>query len=300
MSLSVGAVNNLNQNANAVSFGQRKANKAKNAMVGTLIALSPMAMNSCDKDEWLSAKAVAVAVAENNNNNCDSTKHHGCGCDCHGYYIKPDTIVKHDSIPYPVIVPGDTVYIKDDYKSPVIDTLNVILDDVGVDKNRGYVPLRVTVIDEMDNKYRRNLFDGRSSGIDQVVYRSTRTPFNDALGRYIVGSADDDREAYFLSLTQDGRLYATHMVPKAGTEGKDSLALNDYMMGPDNFVFDRDRAAKLVRKFSEARGQAGLEYAGTYEKGDLPKSIMITNPYGTQWRYTDVNVISGDPYKSEQ
>ena len=301
MSLSVGAIKNYSettniqapskravsapqQNDSAVSFGNGMK-KARNYVLATVMGVPVVcgALSSCDKDGWLaSAKAEATVTAK------DSC----CCCNNHGYYI-PDTIIKHDSI----FLPGDSVYIKDNYASPVIDTLNAILDEVGVDRGKGYVPLRISFVDEQESKLRKNIFDGKSSGIDQVFYKGTKTPWDDDMGRYVVGTPNDEHEMYLLSLTEDGKLSVMKMVPKLGATNFDKI--DNFMLAPTGYVFDRDRAAQLVRRFDVARDQVGREYAASYEKGDLPKSIMITNPYDTKWRYTDINVVSGDPYYGE-
>ncbi len=315
MSLSVGAIKSYSgttnvqtpskravaapqQNDSAVSFGNNGLRRARNWTLATImgVPVAVCSLSSCDKDGWLaSAKAEAYVTGK------DSC----CCCNNHGYYI-PDTIIKRDTTFLPgdtiekrdtIFIPGDSVYIKDNYGSPVIDTLNAILDDLDIDRGKGYVPLRISFIDEQNSKFRKNVFDGKASGIDQVIYKATNTPWDEDMGRYIVGTPADEHEMYMLSLTEDGKLYVTKLIPKNGATNYDKI--DNFMMAPTNFVFDRDRAAKLIRKFDVARDQVGRQYGGTYEKGDLPKSIMITNPYDTKWRYTDINVVSGDPYYGE-
>ena len=273
-------------NDSAVSFGNDGLRRARNWTLATImgVPVAVCSLSSCDKDGWLaSAKAEATVIGDTSCCCCDRN---------HGYYI-PDTVLKHDTI----YIPGDSVYIKDNYGSPVIDTLNAILDDVDIDRGKGYVPLRISFIDEQNSKFRKNVFDGKASGIDQVIYKATNTPWDEDMGRYIVGTPADEHEMYMLSLTEDGKLSVMKLIPKNGATNFDKI--DNFMMAPTSFVFDRDRAAKLVRKFDVARDQVGRQYAGTYEKGDLPKSIMITNPYDTKWRYTDVNVVSGDPFYGE-
>lgn len=301
MSLSVGAINkgfhtaqvnslksNNNENNSvknsqeAVSFGQKKHNAMKYILIGGMaFPVATTTLTSCDKD-WLNhAEAYAYAYAEGNDS-----------CKCHPYVINDkDTLWLHDSIPQIVTV-HDTVEVKDKYHSPVIDTLNVIIDDLGGDPDRKYIPLRVSFIDEMDTKYRRFKFDGRSSAVDKVFYDATKSPWDDSQFKFIVDSPLDEKEKYMLSLTDDGKLYAMKFIPKAGVINPKGM--DDYMFASESFVFDRDRANKLIRKFNVARDQAGREYAGTMEKDAKPHAIMITNPYDAKWRWTNIDIKSAD------
>ena len=35
-------------------------------------------------------------------------------------------------------------------------------------------------------------------------------------------------------------------------------------------------------------------FDGTIQKGDVPNSLLITNPYDTSWRWTNIDVKSAD------
>ena len=292
------------QPQNAINFGEKRRSGMK-ALVPIAFALPISgALAGC----YAEAEAWAYAEAKDSAKNC---------CHCHCYPLPKDTVWMHDSVPYvvverdtvndtiikrdtlwqhdsiPVIINHyDTAYIKDKYESPVIDTLNKIIDDLGGDPERKYIPLRVSFIDEMDTKYRRFLFDGRSSSRDQVVYDSKKSPWSDDEATFIIDTPLDEKEKYILSLTGDGKLFAMKMVPKLGVTNPQGL--DDYMMAPTNYVFDRDQAAKLIKKFNVARDQVGREYAGSLAKDAKPKSIMITNPYDAKWRCTNVDVITAD------
>ena len=224
--------------------------------------------------------------------------------------IPGDTTFIHDTIPgEPIIIPGpvvhdtipgepqiiehwDTLKIKPNFKSPVIDTLNMILHDLGNDTTGGYIPLKISFIDEMDTKYKKALFDGQASAPDNIFYNAKHSPWSDAEGKFIIGTPLDESVKYMLSLTGDGKLFVMKMIPKTGVTAPKGL--DDYMYSFENYVFDRDQASKLIKKFNVARDQVGREYAGTLEKADQPKTIMLTNPYDTKWRWTNINVTRGD------
>lgn len=209
-------------------------------------------------------------------------------------YIPGDTTFIHDTIPgEPQIIDHwDTLKIKPNFKSPVIDTLNMILHDLGNDTTGGYIPLKISFIDEMDTKYKKALFDGQASAPNNIFYNAKHSPWSDAEGKFIIGTPLDESVKYMLSLTGDGKLFVMKMIPKTGVTAPKGL--DDYMYAFENYVFDRDQASKLIKKFNVARDQVGREYAGTLEKTDQPKTIMLTNPYDTKWRWTNINVTRGD------
>ena len=303
MSLSVGAINkgfhtaqvnslksnnnannnSVNNNQEAISFGEKKHNGMKYLLIGGMaFPVATTTLTSCDKDWFNHAEAWAVAIAPEVKDSCK----------CHPYIINDkDTIWLHDTIPQIVNV-HDTIEVKEKYHSPVIDTLNVLINDLGGDPNRGYIPLRVSFIDEMDTKYRRFKFDGKSSAVDQVFYDATKSPWDDSQFQFVIDTPLDEKEKYMLSLTDDGKLYAMKMIPKLGVTNPKTL--DDYMMAPESYVFERDAANKLIRKFNVARDQVGREYAGTMAKDAKPKSIMITNPYDANWRWTNIDIKAAD------
>ena len=279
--------NSYNENYNNVSNNQMR-NAAK-ALFGLYMlgvaAGATSAFSSC-------AKAEAWAEADDSLLKAILDRKDSCCCCCPTQVIHDkDTLWLHDSIPQ-IIEHHDTIRIKPDFKSPVIDTLNMILHDLGNDTTGGYIPLKVSFVDEMDTKYKDHIFDGQSSAPNNVFYDAKHSPWSDEECKFIIGTPLDEPVKYMLNLTGDGKLYVTKMIPKNGVTNPKGL--DDYMYAFDSYVFDRDQAEKLVRKFNVAREQVGREYAGTLEKTALPKTIMLTNPYGTEWRWTNFNVVRGD------
>ena len=244
-----------------------------------LIGLAPAVaagLQSCDKDAYAYAEAHATAI---------------CDC-CHPHIIHGgDTVYVHDSIP--VYIPQhDTVYIKENYESPVIDTLKAILHDYDIDLGDGYVPVSVSFVDEMDTRYRKQLFDGQSSSRDVVFYDAKRYPWDDIQGQFVIDDNLADREKYMLSLTNNGELYISRLVPKAGVYSPQSLS--DYRLTDKAYKLTRSNLPYVMNKLVENNQDGVFVPDGTIEKGDMPQSLMLTNPYGTNWRWTNFNVQSMD------
>ena len=305
MTLSVNAIRNyspMNYSRNNLktkealkaqpAFEGRRSNAMRNAAMiligGTMFPFVLSTFTSCDKDDWFNhSEAWAYAEA---NCNC----HHINGRDTLYFPVyrdgKTDTITQ-------VVEVHDTVTIKPDFKSPVIDTINVILNDLDIDKGNGYIPLKLSFIDEMDTGYKKYLFDGEMSSPGLIIYKGTVSPFDDNSGQFIIGTPQDKNEIYQASLTRDGKLYLQKMVARDGIN--DPKTLSDYRSTNQALVLSREQGSKLIRRFAEYADKSGREDLGTMEKGELPKTIKITNPYGTTWRYTNVDVVSGDPTHGE-
>jgi hypothetical protein len=278
--------NNQSNYGNNVSNNQmRNAAKALVAlMIGSAALGSTASLTSC-------AEAEADAYVNDSLLQALLNKKDSCCCCCPTQVVHDkDTLYLPGDTQY--VDRTDTFYIKENFKSPVIDTLNAILHDLGNDTTGGYIPLRVSFIDEMDTKYKDHIFDGQSSAPNNVFYNGTNYPWSDEKTMFLIEPQYGEKVKYMLNLTGDGKLYVSKMIPKNGVPNPKSL--EDYMFAFDSYVFDRDQAAKLIRKFNVAREQVGREDAGTLEKAALPKTIMLTNPYGTEWRWTNFNVVRGD------
>ena len=253
------------------------SNGAKGLMAALLlIPGGSLLYTACNKDAYAYAEAHATAI---------------CDC-CHPHIIHGgDTVYVHDTIP--VYIPQhDTVYIKENYESPVIDTLKAILHDYDIDLGDGYVPVSVSFVDEMDTKYRKQLFDGQSSSRDVVFYDAKRYPWDDIQGQFVIDDNMADREKYMLSLTNNGELYISRLVPKTGIYNPQSLS--DYRLTDKAYKLTRTNLPYVMNKLVENNQDGVFVPDGTMEKGDMPQSIMLTNPYNTNWRWTNFNVQSMD------
>ena len=260
-----------------------KMSKATKGMAVALMMLPAVTtmMPSCGKDAYAYAEAHATAT-------CDS-------CGCPHVIHNNDTIWVHDSIP--VVIPQhDTIYIQENFESPVIDTLKSLLGDLGIDLGNGYVPVRMSYVDEMDTKFNKHLFDGRSSSKDLVIYDTKQYGWDDYNGTFNMDDYLADKSKIMLSLTRDGELYISKLVPKPGIDNPQSLS--DYRVTDLAHKVTRGNAHQL-NKYVEHNSDGVFVFDGTLEKGDMPQSIMLTNPYGTSWRWTNFDVESMDVPKKK-
>ncbi len=293
MTLSVSAIRNyspMNYSNNNLktkqaaqpSFGEseRKSNGLRNAAAGTVMAIVvPAALTSCDKDGFFN-KSESYAFAKA----VDSTK---CGC-----AVRPDTVYipvngGKDTITQ-IINNHDTVYLKKDFKSPVIDTINSILTTLGDDTSRGYIPIKISYIDEMDTKFKNNVIDGQSSSPNLIIYKGTASPFDDEQGRFVIGTSRDKHDLWQVSLTRDGRLYMMQMVPRDGIENPESLS--DYVYSNRVLTLNHDQANKLIELID---GSGNVVETIRPKEGEK-NTLEVTNPENTTWNWTNVNTQRAD------
>ena len=128
------------------AFEGRRSNAMRNAaMVLVGSTMFPLVFSSCDEHDWFN-HSEAWAYSKS--------------CNCHPINWNDTVYIpvpgKNDTITQ-IIEHHDTVWVKPDFKSPVIDTINVILNDLDIDKGNGYIPLKVSFIDEMDTGFKKYL-----------------------------------------------------------------------------------------------------------------------------------------------
>ena len=207
-----------------------------------------------------------------------------CCCDtCPQPSVVPgDTIYWHDTIP----IPGstDTIYIKPNYESPVIDTLNSILNNLGIVPGED-VPVLIKYIDELDTKYNKHLFNGQASSKDIVVYNTKKYGWDDYTGAFNMDEMLADKSMVMLTLAKDGNLYAQKWVAKPGVSNPQ--AISDYR--PTDVAYKLANAdAGNVIKWIEHNQDGNFVYDGVIEKGAIPNSVQLTNGYNTTWRWTNI------------
>ncbi len=217
--------------------------------------------------------------------NKEITYNINCCCDtCPQPSVVPgDTIYWHDTIP----VPGstDTVYITPDYESPVIDTTNSILNNLGITPGDG-VPVKLTYIDELNTKHVKMLFNNKSSSENVVVYDVYNHAWDDYNGTFIMDDNLAEKAKVRLTLASDDGLYVEYLVPK--TSNPQSIA--DYK--PINVAYKLMNAdAGNVMVWREDNQSGDFVYDGVVEKGATQNSVQIINGFNTSWRLTNIDGV---------
>ena len=168
-----------------------------------------------------------------------------------------DTITIHDTIQQ-IITKPDTVYIKKGFDSPVIDTLRHFFEENGIDPGDKRIPVKITWVDENNvPAYNKMLFDGKSSSYNEL---------------------------------SNGKLVMQRYIPR--NESRKPTSRGDWMYA-NSAVYDIKSGKKIVDRYT-VENNGNMKYAGSFRPGDKPNTIFVTNPYGTDWRYTNVKVTSED------
>lgn len=259
-------------------------NAAKAAVVGMfMVPMGAPLMTSCDTESYAEAWADAEANAKDS-----------CGCN---YVNGKDTIIfvipgkdsiVHDTITQ-IIENRDTVYIKKCFDSPVIDALRDFFEATDIDLGDERIPLTISWIDEQNVPARpKQVFDGRSSSYDELNYTVQRTPWNDETGSFVIGQGDTYENIRY-SLTSDGKLMMSRYVPRNPYVKPQSRGEWIYS---NSAVYDINTGDKIVNRYT-VNDDGSEEYAGSFQPGELDNTIKVTNPYGTDWRYSNVKVVTG-------
>lgn len=265
-------------NNNVSNRGMRNA--AKSMILGLiLLPAGSSVLSSCDSDA--EAEAYAYADAQATAAASDSL----C-CQCTN---GKDTITVHDTITQ-IIEHNDTVWIQKGYDSPVIDALRDFFEANDIPLGDERIPLKITWVDEQNvPAYYNQVFDGESSSYNEMNYEVEKTPWDDETGSFIIGY-NDTYENFRYSLTSDGKLMISRYLPRDSSEKP--AAIGDWLYS-SSAVYDIDKDGKCVYRYN-VDDDGNRVYNGTFQPGETENTILVTNPYGTEWRYTNVKVVTGD------
>lgn len=207
---------------------------------------------------------------------------------------KNDTIFKTDTIMYPVIIPGDTVFIPKKYSSEVFDIMKEMMKEVGIDtEGQGDLITRMIAKDEW-NEGSLNVYDlkGKKSSEQKPAYDRTTYGWDDNEEQIVIGKNMTYGELD-VSKSQNGGLYLEHKVPRGNASIKPSTA--------DGYRLDKETTltkgnGMLYRK-DITNGEVDK---GTIRRGDKPQSVFFHEPLGEFpeneliWRWSDIVVKLGE------
>lgn len=302
-------VNVINSNLSNVSFGQKHNKKSapnanefneektyneapisnnamtratKNMLIGLMMLPTASAgLQSCDAEAWAEANAVAK----------DTCCHH-----CNGQHFpitEPDTVVR-DSIIY-IFKDPDSVYIKKNFDSPVIDTLRHFFEENDIPLGDKRIPVKITWIDELstDNRvqmFEKMLFNGYESSKKELVYDQKSYPWSDQEGAFLIDPKYAAPSKIKYSLTSDGKLLMMRYIPRNSSANLEDA---DSWVFANAAIYNLNESPETVVRYKR-NDDNSITYIGTFRPGDQPNSILVKNEYGTDWRYSNVKVVCED------
>ena len=99
--------------------------------------------------------------------------------------IYRDSII-HDTIDR-VITKVDTLFMKEEYDSPVAPIIKKFYKTLNIDPGDGRIPVKMVWTDEKDGSFNKSVFDGKSSSVNQMTFNITKTPFDEDQGGVVLG-----------------------------------------------------------------------------------------------------------------
>jgi len=220
------------------------------------------------------------------------------------YQTKTDTVyeTKTDTIQ----LPGETIYINEEFESDVPEKIKEMFNDLGIDTTGvGKFVYGIDFQDMKNNKIHSTMWDGGRTSRDGDIYRMNE----------VKTGWDHEAEAYVFGKNES---FATHDVYNNSNGNLSDMSysplkpidVKNNNNKPNWFVFNpgqqtaepgnwEPQAVRTFTKISDGKWQSSDGF--TYEKGDKPNSIKKTNQYGSEWLLENVSIygsnVAKDPKK---
>lgn len=232
---------------------------------------------------------------------------------------KTDTVIVHDTVPGtdsikhdtifvelpPKIVhdtlylAGDTVYLKDEWTSPVPPKQEEIYEDLGITPNgNGKFFISETYYDQKNNQLVQRRLHGQGSSRDGkiLVYNVVKTKWDDAAEGVVLGK-NETFEKHLVYLSEDGLdLGVKVMQPKVDIKVSNNDKKSNWQVFSTGTLSTPDAWEDQESFFMQNKGGViDLTNGFKLNRGKKDQSVTLTNPYNSEWELTDWNVIKGDP-----
>ena len=207
--------------------------------------------------------------------------------------------------PIYIEVPGETIYVNENFESEVPDKMKEMLDDLGIDTTGvGKFVYGLDWQDAKNNQVHRTLWDGGRTSRDGDVYvmNDIGTKWSDPDEDYVFGKNEDfRRHELYLNVSEElSDCVNTPTSPINVSNGNGSP--NWYIFDPDQVTaqpgnWTRNNPVSLTQ-IGDGKWQSTDGY--TYEKGPEPNSVIKTNSHGSQWLLKNISIIGGEDAKDPQ
>lgn len=210
---------------------------------------------------------------------------------------KPGETV-HDTIREIVTIPGDTVNIKEDWKSKVPPKQEEMYDALGIEPTGdGKFFIKMSYYDNKNYVLVQRLLNGQASSRDGkvLVYNVIRTKWDDNAENVVLGK-NEEYQKMLVYLSEDEELLGMKMLEpkiKFSVDNNDnksnwSVFKSGALSTPDLWT-DKD-AIFMTNKGDFVEVDNGFQL----KKGRSDQSVTAINPHGAEWELKDWSVIKGD------
>ncbi len=207
--------------------------------------------------------------------------------------------------PIYIEVPGETIYVNENFESEVPDKMKEMLDDLGIDTTGvGKFVYGIDWQDAKNNQVHRTLWDGGRTSRDGDVYimNDIGTKWSNPDETYVFGKNEEfRRHELYLNGNQD--LSDCVNLPA------EEINVSNGNGSPNWFIFDPSQSTAepgnwlrqppvTFTKIADGVWQSSDGF--TYERGDKPNSVKKTNQHGSEWLLKDISIIGGNDAKDPQ
>ena len=220
------------------------------------------------------------------------------------YETKTDTIfeTKTDTIQ----LPGEIVYVNEEFKSEVPDKMKEMFHDLGIDTaGVGKFVYGLDYQDMKNSKVHRQMWDGGRTSRDGNVYvmNDVATGWDHENEKYTFGKNEtfERHDFYVNSNKQLGDDINVPLRPIEVSNNRNEPNWSVFASGsstaePGNWQRSETRTFKQI-----APGKWESRDGFIYEKGHKPNSIKKTNQYGSEWLLENVAIygsnVAKDPHE---
>ncbi len=216
------------------------------------------------------------------------------------YETVTDTVYEEKEI-Y-IEVPGETIFVKEDFESEVPEKMKEMLHDLGIDTTGvGKFVYGVDYQDAKNNVVHRSMWDGGRTSRDGSVYvmNDIGTKWSNPDEAYVFGKNEEFTRRDFY-LNSDEQLVNDVNVPLRPIEVTNNTG------SPNWFIFQPGQSTaepgnwkrsqtQTFTKIGEGRWESSDGFI--YERGDKPNSIKKINKHGSEWLLKDISIIGGNDAK---
>ena len=227
------------------------------------------------------------------------------------YITKWDTVWK-DKIdtqyvekPVYIEVPGETIYVKEDFESEVPEKMKEMLQDLGIDTTGvGKFVYGLDWQDNKNNQVHRTLWDGGRTSRDGDVYimNDIGTKWSNPDETYVFGKNEEFRRHELYVNDSEQLSNCVNLPAQDINVSNGNGAPNWYIFDPDQSTAEPGNWLRQAPVSFKKVGDGVWESSDgfRYERGPEPNTIRKINQYGSEWLLKNISVIGGNDAKDPQ
>jgi len=206
-----------------------------------------------------------------------------------------DTIIVNDTI----TLPPETIYVKEDWKSPVPPKQEELYDRLGIETTGdGKFFLSMAYYDRKNSVLVTRHLNGQASSRDGkiLVYNVIRTNWDHEAEGVTLGK-NETFEKQLVYLSEDGsELGMKILKPKVDIKVSNNDKKQNWQVFGQGTLSTPDAWSEAGSFFATPEGGIiNLSNGFKLKQGMKPNSVTTINPHNSEWELIEWNVVKGDP-----